>query len=145
MTSLGAGRDTNGGPSRSLMVIDDDPEQREMLQDLFAGRGYDVTTAADGEEGLRLSAQRRPDLIILDLVMPRMGGLEVLAALKRQHPRLPVIVRSAGGEEALDRATLAMYSRLRARAGLLLDKAISLRELAAAVDELRGGHPVSGA
>ena len=140
MTSLGPGHDTNGGPSRSVMIIDDDPEQREMLQDLFTERGYDVVTAADGEEGLRLSAQHRPDLIILDLVMPRMGGLEVLAALKRQHPRLPVIVRSAGSEEALDRATLAMYSRVQAGAGLLLSKTISLRQLAAAVEELLGSH-----
>jgi CheY-like chemotaxis protein len=94
------------------MVIDDDPAQREMLHDLFTGRGYDVVTAGDGEEGLRLSATRRPDLIILDIVMPGMSGLEVLTALKRQHPWLPVIVRSAGGEEALDRVTLAMYSRV---------------------------------
>jgi CheY-like chemotaxis protein len=118
------------------MVIDDDPAQREMLHDLFTGRGYDVVTAGDGEEGLRLSATRRPDLIILDIVMPGMGGLEVLTALKRQHPRLPVIVRSAGGEEALDRATLAMYSRVQVGAGLLVDKTVSLRQLATAVDDL---------
>ena len=140
MTSLGSGQDTNGGPSRSVMVIDDDPAQREMLHDLFKGRGYDVVTAADGEEGLRLSAARRPDLIILDIVMPRMSGLEVLAALKRQHPRLPVIVMSAGGEEALDRATLAMYSRLQVGAGLLVNKTVSLRHLATAVDDLLGRH-----
>lgn len=145
MTSLGPGHDDNGGPSRSVMVIDDDPEQREMLQDLLTERGYDVVTASDGEEGLRLSAQRPPDLIILDLVMPRMGGLEVLAALKRQHPRLPVIVRSAGGEEALDRATVAMYSRLQAGVGLLLNKTDSLRQLAAAVEELLRRAPVRGA
>ena len=122
------------------MVIDDDPEQREMLQDLFKGRGYDVVTAADGEEGLRLSTESPPDLIILDLVMPGMSGLDVLAALKREHPTLPVIVRSAGGEEALDRASLAMYSRLQLGIGLLLNKTVSLRQLADAVDELLSGQ-----
>jgi len=123
------------------MVIDDDPAQREMLEDLFRGRGYEVVTAADGEEGLRLSNLRRPDLIILDLLMPRMSGLEVLTVLKRQHPRLPVVVMSAGGQDALDRATLAMYSRLQVGAGRLVDKTISLRELVAAVDELLAGQP----
>jgi CheY-like chemotaxis protein len=130
----------NRGTTPSLMVIDDDPDHREMLQDLFRGRGYDVVTAADGEEGLRLSDLRRPDLIILDLFMPRMTGLEVLASLKRQHPQLPVIVMSAGGEEALDRASLAMYSRLRRGTGRLFDKTINLKQLAAAVDELLGRH-----
>jgi len=138
MTARGPENATNRGANPSLMVIDDDPDHREMLQDLFLGRGYDVVTAADGEEGLRLSDLHRPDLIILDIFMPGMTGLEVLASLKRQHPRLPVIVMSAGGEDALDRASLAMYSRLRHGAGRLFDKTIDLKQLAAAVDELLG-------
>ena len=89
---------TTGTANRSLMVIDDDPDIRGMLQHLFRERGYDVTTASDGEEGLRLSNERRPDLIILDIFMPRMSGLEVLASLKRSQPGVPVIVVSAGGE-----------------------------------------------
>lgn len=125
--------------NRSLMVIDDDPELLAMLQDLFRGRGFEVMTAPDGDEGLRLSQERRPDLIILDIFMPRMNGLEVLASLRRANPRLPVIVMSAGGDEALDQATVAMYSRLRRGAGRLFDKPVNMKELATAVDELLDG------
>ena len=127
---------STGNATRSLMVIDDDPELLAMLQDLFRGRGFDVMTAPDGEEGLRLSQERRPDLIILDIFMPRMNGLEVLASLRRAHPALPVIVMSAGGDEALDQAAVAMYSRLRRGAGRLFDKPVNMTELATAVDEL---------
>ncbi len=127
--------------TRSLMVIDDDPDLLAMLQDLFQGRGFDVVTAPDGEEGLRLSQERRPDLIILDIFMPRMNGLEVLASLRRVHPALPVIVMTAGGEEILDQATVAMYSRLRRGAGRLFDKPVNMKELATAVDELLGASP----
>ena len=141
MTVPGSGIDANGRPRRSLIVIDDDPEHRLMLEDLFRDRGYEVTTAADGEEGLRLSDLRRPDLIILDVLLPGMSGIDVLAALKRQHPRLPVIVMSAGGDEVLDRATLAMYSRVQQGAARLIDKTISLKELAATVDEMLEGQP----
>ena len=130
---------STGNANRSLMVIDDDPELLTMLQDLFRGRGFDVVTAPDGEEGLRLSRERRPDLIILDIFMPRMNGLEVLASLRRAHPSLPVIVMSAGGQEALDQATVAMYSRIRRGAGRLFDKPINMKELASAVDELLDG------
>ncbi|MET0852551.1 MAG: response regulator [Candidatus Rokuibacteriota bacterium] len=127
---------TTGTANRSLMVIDDDPDIRGMLQHLFRERGYDVTTASDGEEGLRLSHERRPDLIILDILMPRMSGLEVLASLKRSQPDVPVIVVSAGGADALDQASLAMFSRIRTGVGRLFHKPLDLNELAAAVDEL---------
>ena len=131
--------------NRSLMVIDDDPDLLAMLQDLFRGRGFEVVTARDGAEGLRLSQERRPDLIILDIFMPGMNGLEVLASLRRAHPVLPVIVMTAGGEEILDQATVAMYSRLRRGAGRLFDKPVNMKELATAVDELLGDAPVTPA
>ena len=127
--------------NRSLMVIDDDADLLAMLQDMFRGRGFDVMTAPDGEEGLRLSREHRPDLIILDIFMPRMNGLEVLASLRGAHPALPVIVMSAGGDDALDQATVAMYSRLRRGAGRLFDKPVNMKELTSAVDELLGTAP----
>jgi CheY-like chemotaxis protein len=130
---------TTGTANRSLIVIDDDPDFCVMLEQMFRERGYDVTTASDGEEGLRMSNERRPDLIILDILMPRMSGLEVLERLKQSQPNLPVIVVSAGGEAALDHASLAMFSRVRKGVGRLFEKPFDLQELAAAVDELLGG------
>ncbi len=129
---------TTGTANRSLMVIDDDPDLRDMLLHTFGQRGYDVTTAADGEEGLRLSNEQRPDLIILDLLMPRMSGLEVLASLRRSQPDVPVIVVSGGGEDALDQASLAMFSRMRRGVGRVFEKPLDLPALVAAVDELLG-------
>ena len=69
------------GPA-SVLVIDDDAGVREFLARFLAGEGVRALTAADGEEGLRLAAQARPSLVLLDVLMPRMDGWAVLAALK---------------------------------------------------------------
>lgn len=79
-----------------ILVVEDAKLFRAMYEDKLKMEGYDVWTAADGLEGLRLAQQVLPDLILLDLVMPRMGGLEVLKRLKGD-PRtkdIPVVVLS---------------------------------------------------
>jgi CheY-like chemotaxis protein len=66
----------------SVLVIDDDPGVRELMARSLASEGIRMTAAADGEEGLRLARQLRPDLIFLDVLMPKMDGWAVLTALK---------------------------------------------------------------
>jgi CheY-like chemotaxis protein len=79
-----------------ILVVEDAQLFRAMYEDKLKMEGYEVWTAADGLEGLKLAREVIPDLILLDLVMPRMGGLEVLKRLK-SDPRtkdIPVVVLS---------------------------------------------------
>ncbi len=81
---------------KKILVVEDAQLFRAMYEDKLKMEGYDVWTAADGLEGLKLALEVIPDLILLDLVMPRMGGLEVLKRLK-SDPRtkdIPVVVLS---------------------------------------------------
>lgn len=78
-----------------IMVVDDDEDLRENLAEVLSGHDFTVTTAAGGEEALELLEQRPFDLILLDLVMPAMGGMEVLRRIREKTPRLPVIIFSA--------------------------------------------------
>lgn len=85
----------NGQPSELLLIIEDDRSLREGLAMNFQLRDYRVLTASDGDEGLRQSFDARPDLILLDLMLPGMSGLEILAELRERGSRAPVLILSA--------------------------------------------------
>ncbi len=79
-----------------ILVADDEPTIREIAEDLLLAAGYDVLAAGDGEEALRLVHTENPDLILLDLMLPKMTGFHVLQEIKR-NPRLgkiPVLILS---------------------------------------------------
>ncbi len=83
-----------------VLVVDDDDGVVEVLRTLFAGKGYQVLTAADGMEALRLIEQQSPRLILLDMRMPVMNGWEFVRRYRqRPGPHAPVIVLT-GAEEA---------------------------------------------
>ncbi|MEO8377178.1 MAG: response regulator [Candidatus Sumerlaeota bacterium] len=87
--------------AKRILVIDDEPDVIEIVRALLSTKGHDVITAGGGEEGLALAEKERPDLIITDLMMPRVSGLEVIKQLKR-NARLrttPIVVISALGDE----------------------------------------------
>lgn len=84
--------------STEILIIDDDPAIRDMLALYLRTQGYEATTVADGHTGLVYCAKAHPALVMCDLRMPGMNGLEVLAALIRDYPDLPVIVVSGTGE-----------------------------------------------
>lgn len=65
-----------------VLVIDDTPANVKLLADLLAVKGYEVATAPNGEEGLKRLAETRPDLVLLDVMMPGLSGPETLAALR---------------------------------------------------------------
>ena len=83
----------------SILVIDDEPAIRRTLRANLAARGYDVYVAETGEEGLRHASARMPRLVILDLMLPGLSGLEVCLSLRSQS-RVPILVLSAREEEA---------------------------------------------
>src|SRR5438445_8633250 len=86
----------------SVLVVDDDPVILRLLQVNFELEGIEVTLAVDGEEGLEQAKAIRPDVIISDIMMPKVNGLELLAALRAAPAtsRLPVILLSAKAQVA---------------------------------------------
>jgi two-component system, OmpR family, KDP operon response regulator KdpE len=82
-----------------LLVVDDEPQIRRMLGRGLAGAGYDVVVAASGEEALGEAERRQPDLVILDLTMPGIGGLETCRRL-RERSSVPIIILSVQEREA---------------------------------------------
>ena len=86
--------------SGQLLLVEDDETIRTLLRRYLETQGFAVTEAADGDQALAALAAGRPDLVLLDVVMPGRSGLDVLATLRREHPAtdLPVIITSARGE-----------------------------------------------
>lgn len=82
----------------SILVIEDDDAIRRALTDALRLNHYEVEEAPDGEAGLELALSGEADLVLLDILMPRMDGLEVLERLRAAKPRLPVIFLTARGE-----------------------------------------------
>jgi CheY-like chemotaxis protein len=88
------------------LVADDEPDVRAILAALVRRQGFEVTEAQDGEEAVRVRATLRPDAIFLDVVMPRMTGLQALERIREEDPDVPVVIVSANkdpetAEEAL--------------------------------------------
>ena len=81
----------------TVLVVDDDPVIQKLLQVNFEMEGYDVVIAGDGEEGLALAREERPDLVLLDVMMPKMNGLDVAAAMRSDDvtKNIPIIMLSA--------------------------------------------------
>ncbi len=68
-----------------ILIVDDEPDLVQTIQDRLEMNGYTVTTAGNGKEGLEKTLREKPDIVLLDVIMPIMDGLEMLAAL-RKHP-----------------------------------------------------------
>jgi len=83
-----------------VLVVEDDPAILRGLSDNLRFEGYEVITATDGEAGYRLQAERKPDLILLDLMLPRMSGLEFCRKLRGEGIQTPVLMLTARSEEA---------------------------------------------
>jgi DNA-binding response OmpR family regulator len=83
-----------------VLVVDDDPTVSDVVRRYLEQAGCEVRLAADGADGLAAIAAQRPDLVVLDLMMPGIDGLEVCRRLRRQLPDLPVVMLTALGEEA---------------------------------------------
>ncbi len=91
-----------------ILIVEDDPNILRGLDLNLAMEGYKVRTAADGEEGLRIARTERPDLLIVDVMLPRLGGLELVRELRKEDPDMPILILSAKGQEADKVAGLAL-------------------------------------
>ena len=82
-----------------ILVVEDEPNMVVGLRDNFEFEGYEVITASDGVEGLARALEESPDLVVLDVMMPRMSGLEVCKQLRAKRASLPIIMLTARGQE----------------------------------------------
>jgi len=83
-----------------ILVIEDDPAIRLGLRKSLGFEGYDVREAADGERGLELVFEQRPDLVVLDLMLPRVNGFEVCRTIRKHDPTIPILILSAKDQES---------------------------------------------
>lgn len=88
----------DGEVPKSVLVVDDEPKIVEVVADYLRNAGFSVTTAADGESALASARARPPDLVLLDLGLPGLDGLDVARDLRRSSP-VPIIILTARGEE----------------------------------------------
>jgi CheY-like chemotaxis protein len=78
-----------------LLIVEDDPSQRLLYQRELERAGYDVVTAKDGREALDLAARVGPDLVVLDIAMPGMDGIDAMTRMLSRDHRLPVVLNSS--------------------------------------------------
>ncbi len=116
-----------------ILILDDDPAVRSVFTQLLESKGHRVRCAQEGREGMKLLREQTPDLLITDILMPEMDGLEVLQYIRQHHAGLPVIAIS-GGMSISNMNFLPLAERF--GACRIFEKPVSLTELSAAVDEL---------
>ncbi|HVQ38692.1 MAG TPA: response regulator transcription factor [Pyrinomonadaceae bacterium] len=125
--SSASGDETNGSKKTRILIVEDEPAMVAGLRDNFEYEGYDVISAADGVAGLERALADDPDLVVLDVMMPRMSGLDVCKQLKSKKPSLPIIMLTARGQE-IDKVV-----GLELGADDYVTKPFSIRELMARV------------
>lgn len=118
-----------------VLVVEDSPAQRQMITELLKNSGLKVIVAVDGVEALENIAQSSPDLVILDIVMPRMNGYEVCRRLKTdpKTKNVPVVICSSKGEE-FDR-----YWGMKQGADAYISKPFQPKELLGTIKQLLRG------
>jgi DNA-binding response OmpR family regulator len=121
----------NGHVRGSVLVVDDEPTIADVVSRYLDRAGYDVAVARDGKSALAQAAERRPDLVVLDLMLPGIDGLEVMRRLRElERDRMAIVLLTAKGEET-DRVT-----GLRLGADDYVVKPFSPAELVARVDAI---------
>ncbi len=137
-------KDSSSGPGERVLIVEDDPATRVGLAELVSAWGFQTDEAANGEDALQKVTSFRPAIIVSDLVMPRMGGLELLRSLKDQLSDLTVILLTAQGtvESAVEAIKEGAYDYLSKpvdpqRLKILLQKAVERQETLREVKHLR--------
>src|SRR3989440_7972660 len=118
----------NSGKKTRILIVEDEPAMVAGLRDNFEYEGYEVISAGDGIAGLDRALADDPDLVVLDVMMPRMSGLDVCKQLKTRRPSLPIIMLTARGQE-IDKVV-----GLELGADDYVTKPFSIRELMARVN-----------
>ena len=91
-----------------VLIVDDEPDVRQLLYDFLTGKDYEVVLAAGGPEAIDMVEREKPDLVLLDVVMPGMNGVETLRRIAEIDPPLRVIMVTANADIGLTSRLLAM-------------------------------------
>lgn len=116
-----------------VLIADDDRLVRIMLADLLAELGHTAIAAANGAEAVALCASERPDVVVLDLLMPRLSGLDAVRALRQAGSRVPAILLTAISDRSFREMDGAEEVQIR------LDKPVTRRALVRALERATGG------
>ena len=111
----------------TILIVEDDPTILRVVKDNCATRGHRILTARDGEAGLDLALNRNPDLIVLDLMLPRVNGYEICRAVRAEKLTMPILMLTAKGQEE------DIVRGLELGADDYITKPFSIRELMARV------------
>jgi len=114
--------------SETILIIEDDPVMMRGLRDNFEFEGYHVQTAIDGDAGLKAALAAQPDLILLDLMLPKVNGYEICRFLREEKMEMPILILTAKGQES------DVVLGLKLGADDYITKPFSLKELLARVD-----------
>jgi len=120
---------------KKILFIEDEVDHIEMIKTRMEAYGYEFLSATDGEEGIKIACEKKPDLIILDIIMPKMDGYAVCYALKQSDETrsIPIIIFTASGAKKLEQKCIEMGANeiihkpcdsayLTERVGFYLDK-----------------------
>jgi signal transduction histidine kinase/CheY-like chemotaxis protein len=118
------------GPARKILVVDDKVDNRSVIVSLLSPLGFILSEARDGQQGLEMIQAQSPDLVISDLSMPRLSGLQMIEQLQQQQSQIPVIISSAKVFE-VDRS-----SCMKAGAAAFLPKPIAINDLFTMIQSL---------
>jgi DNA-binding NtrC family response regulator len=125
-----------------ILIIDDDEQVRSVLQKMLVRAGYEVASAANGKQGLRIFNENPTDLVITDILMPVMPGSRLISKLRENHPGVKIIAISGGGSMNQPGSYLTLASDLGAQQ--ILTKPIKFENLIAAVEKALAGLYTSG-
>ncbi|HEU4335393.1 MAG TPA: response regulator [Candidatus Eisenbacteria bacterium] len=101
-------------PRARVLVVDDEPDLVRILEFALRGAGYQVEVAADGQEGLKKARETRPDIILLDLMLPKLDGYKICRMLKfdERYRHIPIIILSARTQEGDQSLAIEMGANL---------------------------------
>lgn len=100
--------------SKAILIVDDDPIISKVIRHHLEKEGYEISSAEDGEKGLKWIEENLPDLVLLDVMLPKIDGIKVLRKIKKSHPKMPVIMMTAHGsvELAVEAMKIGAYDFL---------------------------------
>lgn len=115
-----------------VLIIDDSSFQRKIISSILTAEDYEIISAQNGQEGLKYLAGDLPDLMVLDLLMPEMDGMEVLAEMRERGIQVPVIVLTADIQDSTKQKCIELG------AARFINKPVKKDELCASVREVLG-------
>lgn len=124
--------------SADILVIEDDPAILRVLKDNLLAKGHRIQTASDGQEGLDAALSGAPDLIVLDIMLPKINGFEICRALRAEKLEMPILMLTAKGQEE------DIVRGLELGADDYVLKPFSIRELVARIQAFLRRHSAAG-